>query len=75
MSVYAFAHTWPVWIDRVGSTDPVVKVAEAQDLLRALDVADKVVEIKYPTAEHPKWLAHYAAAHRILDGWIGVPGR
>lgn len=37
MSYAHFAHTQPVWIDHVGSTEPVAAQAAAQDLLRALD--------------------------------------
>ncbi len=70
MDSYAFAHTAPVWIDRVGSAEPSAKAAAARDLLRALDVADKSMAAAYGSAEHPKLLAHFAAARRVLTGWI-----
>ena len=70
MDSYPFAHTAPVWIDRVGSTEPAAKVAAARDLLRALDVADQALAAAYADAEHPKLLAHFAAARRILTGWL-----
>ncbi len=69
MDSYAFAHTAPVWIDRVGSTEPSAKAAAARDLLRALDVADKAMATAYGGAEHPRLLAHFAEARRILMGW------
>ncbi|MBI3791007.1 MAG: CehA/McbA family metallohydrolase [Gemmatimonadetes bacterium] len=69
MDSYAFAHTAPVWIDRVGSTEPAAKAQAARDLLRALDVADQALATAYADAEHPRLLAHFAAARRILDGW------
>lgn len=75
MSVYAWAHTSPVWINRIGSTEPVVQVAAARDLLRALDVADQAVDIGYGESEHPLLRAHSAAARRILDGWVAAAGK
>lgn len=75
MASYAYAHTSPVWIDRIGSTEPAAKLAASRDLLRALDVADQAVEIGYTGAEHPRLLAHYAAARRVIDAWIAAGGR
>ena len=75
MSSYAYAHTSPVWIDRIGSTEPTAKVSAARDLLRALDVADQALEIGYADADHPKLLAHFAAARRLLESWIGTSSR
>lgn len=70
MDSYAFAHTSPVWIDRVGSVDPAARFAAAHDLLRALDVADQALAIGYADADHPRLLAHFAAARRRLGGWL-----
>ncbi len=72
MDSYAFAHTAPVWIEKIGSTEPAAKVAAARDLLRALSIADEALEIGYPDTDHPRLLAHYAAARRLLNSW--VPG-
>ena len=41
MSYTHFAHTQPVWIDHVGSTDPQAARAAAQDLLAALDFSEE----------------------------------
>jgi TolB protein len=70
MDSYPYAHTSPVWIDRVGSSEPVARTAAARDLLRALDVADQALEIGYTGTEHPRLLAHFASARRMLDGWL-----
>lgn len=40
MSYAHFAHTQPVWIDRIGSTEPGAAQAAAQDLLKALDYSE-----------------------------------
>jgi TolB protein len=70
MDSSAFAHTAPVWIDRIGSVDPPVRYAAARDLLRALDVADQALAIAYTGAEHPRLLAHFAAARQQLGSWL-----
>ena len=75
MSSYAYAHTAPVWINRIGSSEPAAKLAAARDLLRALDVADEAVAIGYAGADHPRLLAHYAAARKVLDAWVAAEGR
>lgn len=75
MSMYAWAHTSPVWIDRIGSTLPAAKLAAARDLLRALDVADEALAIGYTGSDHPRLLAHYAAARTVLEGWIAASER
>ncbi len=72
MDSYAYAHTAPVWIDHVGSTEPAAKAAAARDLLRAMDVADQALEIAYTGADHPRLLAHFAAARTLLTGWASA---
>ena len=75
MSSYAYAHTAPVWIDHIGSTEPSAKLAAARDLVRALGVADDALAIGYAGADHPRLLAHYAAAREVLESWIVAGGR
>jgi TolB protein len=70
MDSYPYAHTSPVWIDRVGSSEPMARAAAARDLLRALDVADQALEIGYSGTEHPRLLAHFSAARHVLSGWL-----
>ncbi len=70
MDSYPFAHTSPIWIERIGSTEPVARGAATRDLLRALDVADQALAIGYTGADHPRLLAHFAAARRVLTGWL-----
>jgi len=36
-----FAHSEPIWIGEVGSTDPVVRTKAASDLIRALEAAEQ----------------------------------
>ena len=66
MDSYAFAHTAPVWLGRVGSTDPGAERAAAEDLLRALAVAELRLEAGYAGSEIPRLRAHFAAARDTL---------
>jgi TolB protein len=66
MDSYAFAHTAPVWLGRIGSTDPAAERAAAADLLRALAVAERRLEAGYAGSEIPRLRAHFAAARDTL---------
>jgi len=67
MDSYAFGHTAPVWLGRVGSTDPDAERTAAGELLRALDVAGRRLEAGYAGAEIPALRAHFAAARDSLE--------
>ena len=67
MDSYAFAHTAPVWIERVGSTDPTAARAAARDLLRALDAAEQRLVAGYEGAQIPRLRAHFQKARTILE--------
>ncbi|MDB4891813.1 MAG: hypothetical protein JWL61_3668 [Gemmatimonadetes bacterium] len=67
MDSYSYAHTAPVWIGHVGSSDPVAARAAARDLLRALDVADGRVNTQYAGANVPKLREHFRRARATLE--------
>jgi TolB protein len=67
MDSYAYAHTSPVWIARVGSTDAVAARAAARDLLRALAVAERRIATSYAGADVPKLRAHFTSARALLE--------
>jgi len=67
MANYPFAHTGPVWIDEVGSTDPETARAAATDLLAALEIARSRLLRGYGDAPIPKLLARMDAARRWLE--------
>jgi TolB protein len=71
MDSYAFAHTAPVWLGRVGSTDPDAARTAAADLLRALAVAERRLEAGYAGSEIPRLRAHFAAARDTLTARAG----
>ena len=47
MDSYPFAHTAPLWIGKVASTDPAAARRAAGELLTALDVAEERVRTAY----------------------------
>ncbi|NKB89005.1 MAG: hypothetical protein GKS06_12390 [Acidobacteria bacterium] len=67
MDSYPWAHTAPIWIGSVGSTEPTSRAAAAADLLRALDVSTERLRLGYQGAEIPRLEAHFAAARRRLE--------
>lgn len=68
---YPFAHTAPVWLGAVGSSDPAAARAAAADLLRWLDVAERRLATGYPGDAAPKLKARFAEARRRLQSTVG----
>ncbi len=66
MSAYAFAHTSPVWISQVGSTDRAAMQRAASRLGPVLDVAQQQVVIAYGNGNAPNILSQFAAARARL---------
>lgn len=70
MDSYPFAHTAPLWIGSVGSTDPVAGSRAARDLLAALDVAEERVRRSYEGTETPVLLGRLAQAREKLQRMV-----
>jgi TolB protein len=66
MDSYAFAHTAPLWIGTVGSTDPAAARRAAGDLLEALDVAEERVRTAYKAGRASQVLDRIALARDKL---------
>ncbi|MEO8452669.1 MAG: hypothetical protein ABI647_22950 [Gemmatimonadota bacterium] len=66
MDSYAFAHTAPVWIGRVGSSEPIARKKAATDLLDALSAADQALTSSYKETPIPELRAQLKAAR---DAW------
>ena len=64
---YPFAHTAPIWFNRVGSFEQTAAKASAQDLLRWMNVADKRLERGYSGANASNLKKRFAEARRILE--------
>ncbi len=71
MDSYAFAHTAPVWIGAVGSTEPGARRRAAEELLAALDGATERLRAGYAGADIPRLEAHFARARAELTGILG----
>jgi TolB protein len=67
MDSYPFAHTSPVWIGSIGSTDPAAARRAAGELLMALEVAEGRVKQAYGDASAPVLLGRIAAARQKLE--------
>ena len=68
MDSYPFAHTSPVWIGTVGSTDPDARRQAAGDLMLLLDSAEARIVERYGGRENAtRILETVAAARRKLE--------
>ncbi len=72
MDSYAFAHTAPVWIGKVGSTDPTARTAAAADLLKALGAAETGLAAGYKDASIPALRAQLKAARDRLEAILSA---
>ncbi len=66
MNSYPFAHTSPVWIEAVGSTDPAAAQRAAQELLRMLDASEGRLHRGYAGVEIPRIQARFDEARARL---------
>lgn len=71
MATRPFAHSSPVWIGEVGSTDPTARAAAAADLLRAIDFSEQRAREAYGEVETPKMQARFDAARERLHRVMG----
>lgn len=67
MDSYAFGHTSPVWIGRVGSTDPAAEAAAARDLLRIVRAGEQRLEAGYQGTEIPNLRERFRQAREELE--------
>ena len=62
MHLRPFAHTSPIWIGEIGSTDPVARAEAAADLSRAIETARTRAEIAYGGRDMTHMQARFEAA-------------
>ena len=67
MDSYIFAHTAPIWIDFIGSTDPRVKILSATKLLTLLEISEQRMIEGYKKTPIPNLKAHYNEARNLLQ--------
>lgn len=66
MDSYPWAHTAPIWIGEVGSTEPSAQHEAASELLAALDVMRARLESRYGTTDIPRLRAQFDRARQRL---------
>lgn len=66
MHVRPFAHTSPVWIGEIGSTDPQSRSMAANDLIRAINAAEISARNAYGEVETPRLHARFDEARDLL---------
>tara|TARA_Y100000588_G_scaffold323401_1_gene355965 strand:- start:249 stop:845 length:597 start_codon:yes stop_codon:yes gene_type:complete len=72
MANYPFAHTGPVWIKAIGSTDQRARTAAAQELLQVLALGEGRLIQGYRDADIPNLRARFAEARSRLEA-LAVP--
>lgn len=65
---YSFAHTSPVWIGQVGSTDPDAFRRAAEELMPLVDAAEAKLRAAYGDVPTPRISAAFEAARTKLRG-------
>jgi TolB protein len=64
---YPFAHSAPIWFNKIGSSDAESAKSSAQDLLRWMDVAERRLNQGYEGAKVENLRKRFADARRILE--------
>tara|TARA_Y100000590_G_scaffold239933_1_gene269837 strand:- start:1697 stop:4153 length:2457 start_codon:yes stop_codon:yes gene_type:complete len=67
MDSYPFAHTSPIWISYVGSTDSNSKRKSAEELLNLLNISEQRVIDGYKDSPIPNLKAHFNKARKHLE--------
>lgn len=66
MHARPFAHSSPVWIGSVGSTDPQARKMAASDLIMAIDTAERRAREAYGEVEMPLMMSRFNEARKRL---------
>ncbi len=67
MHARPFAHSSPIWIKQIGSTDESASKAAAQDLLLGINAAQTRAKIAYGKRDMPKLYKRFEDARRVLQ--------
>ncbi|MEN2282946.1 CehA/McbA family metallohydrolase [Algoriphagus sp. SE2] len=70
MHARPFAHSSPIWINAIGSTDPMARKAAADDLIRAIDASEKIARRSYGEIKIDRMLGRFEEARRKLKGMM-----
>jgi TolB protein len=67
MHARPFAHSSPIWIAEIGSTDEASRSMAASDLMRAIDAAEKRAREAYGERPMPRLYERFESAREALD--------
>jgi TolB protein len=70
MHARPFAHSSPIWIGEIGSTDDIARAEAAADLIRAIDAAEMQARRAYQDTETPRMQARFDEARAKLRGML-----
>ncbi len=70
MHARPFAHSSPIWITQVGSTEARARAAAAADLIRGIDFADQRARTSYGERAMPRMQARFDQARAVLRAMI-----
>ncbi|MDG1165319.1 MAG: hypothetical protein P8N61_08100, partial [Porticoccaceae bacterium] len=66
MDSYPFGHTSPVWINEIGSTDPIAKAQAQVELLGALNQLEAHAQQTYGDEDISKLMGRLKSAKAVL---------
>ncbi len=70
MHARPFAHSSPIWIGEIGSTEPSARAAAAADLIRAIDASQALARDAYGAVETPRLHARFNDARARLSTFL-----
>ncbi|MFN3997394.1 CehA/McbA family metallohydrolase [Algoriphagus sp.] len=70
MHARPFAHSSPIWIESIGSTDPNSRKAAAADLIRAIDASERIARVAYGETEMTRMMTRFEEARKKLREMI-----
>jgi TolB protein len=70
MHARPFAHSSPIWIESIGSTDANSRKAAASDLIRAIDASEKIAREAYGETEMSRMMNRFEDARNKLKGMM-----
>lgn len=75
MHARPFAHSSPIWIGEIGSTDANARTLAARDLIRAVDVSIAAFDEAYDDVPTPRLDARLAEARSMLEAMVAESNR
>ena len=74
MHARPFAHSSPIWINEIGSTDSAASATAAADLLRGVNAAEMRAKVAYGKRDMPKLYQRFSDARQMLEAMVKRQG-